>query len=37
VVLLGKQHVRAGWLKFTAQKNHNRKPATIEIPILPDL
>src|SRR5262249_23363771 len=37
VVLLGKQHVRDGWLRFTAQKNRNRKPTTIEIPILPDL
>jgi integrase len=37
VVLLGRQHVRDGWLKFTAQKNRNRKPVTIEIPVLPDL
>jgi integrase len=37
VVLLGKQHVRDGWLKFTQQKNRNRKPVTIEIPILADL
>jgi len=37
VVLLGKQHVRDGWFKFTQQKNPNRKPVTIEIPILPDL
>jgi integrase len=37
VVLLGKQHVRDGWLKFTQQKNRNRKPVTIEIPVLPDL
>jgi hypothetical protein len=37
VVLLDKQHVRDGWLKFTQQKNRNRKPVTIEIPVLSDL
>jgi integrase len=37
VVLLGRQHVRDGWLKFTQQKNRNRAPVTIEIPVLPDL
>lgn len=37
VVLLGKQHVRDGWLKFTQQKNRNHKPVTIEIPVLSDL
>jgi integrase len=37
VVLLGKQHARGGWLKFTPQKNRNRSPVTIEIPILPKL
>ena len=37
VVLLGKQHVRDGWLKFTQQKNRNRTPVTIEIPILAEL
>jgi integrase len=37
VVLLGRQHVRDGWLKFTQQKNRNRTPVTIEIPVLPDL
>jgi integrase len=34
VVLLGRQHVRDGWLKFTAQKNRNRKPTIVEIPVL---
>ena len=34
VVLLGKQHIRDGWLKFTQQKNRNRRPVTIEIPVL---
>src|SRR5262249_39641163 len=37
VVALGRQHVRAGWLKFTAHKNRNKKPVTIEIPVLPIL
>jgi len=33
VVLLGKQHVRGGWLAFTAKKNRAR----IEMPVLPCL
>lgn len=37
LVLLGRQHARAGWLKFTAQKNRNRNPITVEVPILPVL
>jgi integrase len=37
VILLGRQHVRGGQLKFTAQKNRNRTPTTIDIPILPVL
>lgn len=37
VVLLGKQHVRQGWLKFTAQKGRNRTPVTVEIPVVPPL
>jgi integrase len=37
VVLLGRQHVRAGWLKFTQTKNRNRNPVTTEIPLLPQL
>jgi integrase len=37
VVLLGKQHVRDGWLKFKQQKNRNRHPVVIEIPVLPEL
>ena len=36
-VLLGRQHTRSGWLKFTAQKNRRRNPVTIEVPILPAL
>lgn len=34
VVLFGKQHVKDGWLKFTQVKNRNRKPITMEIPVL---
>ncbi len=37
VVVLGRQHVKSGWLKFVAQKNRNRSPVTVEIPILPAL
>ena len=37
VVHLGRQHARDGWLKFTQQKNRNRKPVRTEIPILPEL
>src|SRR5262249_5875067 len=37
VVLLGRQHVRGGWITFTAQKNLRRKPITIELPMLPVL
>lgn len=37
VVRLGRQHVRAGWITFTAQKNVNRNPVTIEVPMLPVL
>ncbi|MFA5901591.1 MAG: tyrosine-type recombinase/integrase [Hyphomicrobium sp.] len=37
VVLFGRQHVRAGRLKFTQQKNKGRKPITLELPILPEL
>jgi integrase len=36
-VLLGRQHARDGWLKWTAYKNRNRSPIEIEIPILPTL
>lgn len=33
VVLLGRQHVRAGWLKFAARKTG----VVIEVPVLPEL
>ena len=34
IVLLGKQHVRDGWLRFTARKNVRNRPVTVEIPVL---
>lgn len=37
VVLFGKQHERNGSLKFTQFKNRNRKPITLELPVLPVL
>jgi integrase len=37
VVRLGRQHVRAGWLRFTTAKNAARRPIKVEIPILPAL
>jgi integrase len=37
VVLFGRQHVRQGWLHFTQQKNRNRKPIELDLPIIPDL
>jgi integrase len=37
VVVLGKQHVRDGWLRLTQQKNRNRRPVTLQLPVLPAL
>lgn len=37
VVQLGRQHVRAGWLRFTQTKNRRHRPVTIEVPLLPQL
>ncbi|WP_244540159.1 tyrosine-type recombinase/integrase [Kaistia soli] len=37
IVVLGRQHVRDGWLIFTQFKGRNRKPARMEIPIIPEL
>lgn len=37
VVLFGRQHVRDGVLRFTQQKNRNRKPITLDLPVLPAL
>ena len=37
VVLLGRQHVHQGCLRFTQQKNRRRKPVSLELPILAEL
>lgn len=37
VVQFGRQHVKDGWLAFTQMKNRNRKPVTLEIPVIPAL
>lgn len=34
VVLFGRQHIRNGQMQFTQQKNRNRKPVTLTIPVL---
>jgi hypothetical protein len=34
VVLLGRQHIRGGVLTFTQQKNRNRSPVKLELPVL---
>jgi integrase len=35
--VLGRQHEKDGWLKFTQQKNKKRKPVNLQIPIFPPL
>ena len=37
VSLFGRQHVSGGWLRFTQQKNRNRNPVTLQLPLLPVL
>jgi len=37
VVQLGRQHVRAGWLKFSPEKGRDKNVKTLEIPMLPQL
>jgi integrase len=37
VVLLGPQHIKDGWLTYTQQKNKNRSPVTLSLPILATL
>lgn len=37
VVLLGPSHLRDGWLHLTQEKNRDRKPIMLEIPIRPEL
>jgi integrase len=37
VILLGRRHVRDGWLKYTQQKNRKHNPVPVDIPLLPAL
>ncbi len=37
IIRFGRQHIKNGWLKITQHKNRNRKPITIEIPVLAEL
>ena len=37
VIAFGRQHVKDGWLHFTQFKNRNRRPVTLDLPILPEL
>lgn len=37
VVLMGRQHVRDGWLTMTQTKNRRKQPVVISIPIVPQL
>lgn len=37
VILFGRQHVRDGRLHFTQEKNKNRKPVNLIVPVLPEL
>jgi site-specific recombinase XerD len=36
-VMLGKQHLKNGWLSYVQTKNKKRKPVTVEIPVPPEL
>ena len=37
IVKFGHRHVKDGWFVFTQEKNRNRKPVKLSIPILPEL
>ncbi len=37
IVKFGPKHLNSGWLSFTQEKNRNRKPVKLSIPILPEL
>jgi integrase len=37
IVRFGRQHIRDGCLKFTQNKNRNRNPVSLELPMLPVL
>jgi site-specific recombinase XerD len=36
-IVLGRQHLKEGWLVYTQEKNRKRKPAKVETPIAPTL
>jgi hypothetical protein len=36
-IAFGRQHVKDGWLHFTQCKNRNRRPVTLDLPVLPEL
>jgi integrase len=35
--VLGRQHIKNGFLTYTQDKNRNRKPVTLTIPVVPEL
>jgi integrase len=37
VIAFGRQHVKDGWLLFTQFKNRNRRPVTLDLPVLLEL
>lgn len=37
VIAFGPQHVRDGWITYTQNKNRNRKPVQLSLPVLPEL
>lgn len=37
VVAFGRQHISKGWLHYTQNKNRNRDPVTLDLPVLPVL
>ncbi|MGV7030228.1 tyrosine-type recombinase/integrase [Methylobacterium symbioticum] len=37
VVALGRQHIPAGWLRYTQHTNRNRAPVTLDLQVLPVL
>ena len=37
VVTFGPQHIKAGWLSYTQDKNENINPVTLTLPVLPAL
>jgi integrase len=37
VVLMGRRHIRNGWMTLTQQKNRKRNPVEVSIPVIPEL